>query len=646
MLPQTEFLRLFEPGYIGKMEVKNRVVFPAIATGFATENGEITDLLIDHYEQRAKGGVGLIVTEMMCVDSPQGKAILTEACIDDDRYLHDLKRLTSAVHRHGAKIAVQLHHAGRESDSMSPGHPQPMGPSPIAAPAHDKPREITKAEIKGVTNCFAEAAARAKNAGFDAVEIHAASGYLLAEFISSAMNKRQDEYGGDLRNRTRFLLEVIRAIREAVGDDYPVWSRLNGREAGLEDGVTIEEAQQVAKMAEEETCDAISVGAFGYGRRDCIYHLPEKPGTLVPLAEAMKHIVNVPVIAVGAITPELGETILEKGKADFVAVGRGLLSDPEFVTKIAQGRPEDIVPCIHCLECMISVAFKHKGMVCSVNASLGCNPQYRIMRPVTKPKNVIVLGGGPAGLEVGRVAALRGHKVTICEKEAELGGQLRLAKLPPYKGRIGDYLNYLCAQIQKLKVEGKIRTKATPELVQDLKADSVVVATGPERVVPDIPGLFSTNSVFAEEALSADSEVGKNAVILGGGLVGCETAEFLAGKGKKVTIVSESPRLAKEMVPLLRAPLLSRLRDKGVDMFANVTIEEVSESGVQVISEEGDRRTIAADTVVIAKGYKPNRELYDAIKGKVPEIHIAGDSKEPRTILAAVSEGFNIGIAL
>jgi 2-enoate reductase len=218
--------------------------------------------------------------------------------------------------------------------------------------------------------------------------------------------------------------------------------------------------------------------------------------------------------------------------------------------------------------------------------------------------------------------------------------------LPPYKGRIGDYLNYLCAQIQKLKVEGKIRTKATPELVQDLKADSVVVATGPERVVPDIPGLFSTNSVFAEEALSADSEVGKNAVILGGGLVGCETAEFLAGKGKKVTIVSESPRLAKEMVPLLRAPLLSRLRDKGVDMFANVTIEEVSESGVQVISEEGDKRTIAADTVVIAKGYKPNRELYDAIKGKVPEIHIAGDSKEPRTILAAVSEGFNIGIAL
>lgn len=645
-MSQTKFLRLFEPGFIGKMKVKNRFVFPPITTGFATKNGEATDLLIDHYEERAKGGTGLIVAEMMCVDSPLGKAIPAEICIDHDRYLPGLKRLTAAIHRHGAKIAGQLHHGGRESDSKSPGHPQPIGPSPIAAPAHDKPREMTKTEIKGVVKRFAEAAARAKTAGFDAVEIHAASGYLLAEFISSAVNKRQDEYGGELKNRARFLIEVLRAIREVVGVDYPVWCRLNGREAGLEDGVTIEEVQQVAKMAEEETSDAISVSAFGFGQRDCIFHLPEIPGALTPLGEAVKHAVDVPVMVAGAITPEVGERILEEGKADFIAVGRGLLCDPEFANKVAEGRMEDIVPCIHCLECMTSAAFRHEAMVCSANASLGRESQFRILRPVTKPKNIIILGGGPAGLEAARVAALRGHKVTICEKEAELGGQLRVAKLPPHKWRIGNYLSYLCTQIEKLKVEVKIGTQATPELVQELRADAVIVATGPLQFYPNIPGLSSTKSMLAEESLSNDSKVGKSVVILGGGLVGCETAEFLVEKGKNVTIVSESPKLAKEMVPLLRAVLLSRLKDKGVKIFTSAIIKEVIDNGVCIINKGGDKQTITAETLLIAKGYKPNKDLYDMLKSKVSEIYLIGDSKEPRNILAAVSEGFNIGLTI
>lgn len=639
---QKQFQKLFEPAWIGRMSLRNRLVMPPMATNYASEEGFVTQRMMDYYQERAKGGVGLVVVEFTCVDSPVGRATPRQLLIDDDKFIPELSRLAEAIRLHGAKAAIQLHHVGRQARSSVTGH-QPVGPSPIPAPEGELPRELTPSEIAGIVARFAEGAERAMRAGFDGVEIHAAHGYLISQFLSPLSNQRQDAYGGDIENRARLLLEVIEAIRGRVGKDYPLWCRLSGMEFLVEGGITLEETQVVAQLAERAGVDAIHVSghAVGPGRRP---PMAQTPGVMVPLAEGVRKVVSVPVIAVSRIPPELGESILQEGRADLIAMGRALIADPHVPQKAASGRGEDITPCLYCQTCFDCVVSRDEGICCVVNAALGREREYEL-KPAERPKRVVVVGGGPGGMEAARVASLRGHKVTLFERDDELGGQLLLASKPPFKDTIDTFRRYLADQLAKLGVELRLGEDFTADLLDQFKPDAVVLAAGVMPFVPQIPGVEGKQVLLATEVL-AGAETGERVVVIGGELVGCETAAYLAGQGKRVTIMRRGPELATKVGPSLRAPLIGRLEAKGVSILTGVVYEEITEAGVIVRTGEGERRTVEADTVVLAAGAKPNTELLASVEGRVPQVFCVGDCIEPRGIREAVEDGYRVGLTL
>lgn len=631
---------LFEPTQIGSMTIKNRLVMPPMATGFATEDGLVTQRHLDYYGDRAKGGAGLIIIEFVCVDFPLGK-VARQLAIDHDRCIPGLRQLAQAIKEHGARAAIQLHHAGREARTKFTGL-QPVAPSPVPAyRGADMPRELTVSDIAGIAMRYAETAERARKAGFDAVEIHGASGYLVAQFLSADANRRRDRYGGDIENRGRFLLEVISAIRDRVGREYPVWCRLNVREFGIPHGTTPEEARLTAQMAEQAGVDAIHISAWGRGL-EADAPLKPTPGYLLPFAEGMKKAVKVPVIAVGKIDPELGDTAIRQGKADLISIGRGFIADPELGTKAASGRLDDIVPCISCLRCAEEVVFKGNPLRCTVNPSVGNEPEHEI-KPAPRARRVLVVGGGPAGLEAARVAAARGHHVTLCERENELGGQLVSAVVPPQKDRLRGVLHYLRNQVKKAGVSVHLGEEATLALIDSLKPDAVVLASGVEPVVPDIPGLDEKKVVLAEDILAGKSRVGDRVLIIGGELVGCETADFLSERGKEITVTRRGARMAAEMMPILRHQLLTRLEEKGVRLLTGVKYERITERGLIITNKDGQQQLIEVDTIVLAAGSTPNAGLLEKLRAKVPEIHLAGDCVQPRSLMEAIAEGNRVG---
>ncbi|MGB8706350.1 MAG: FAD-dependent oxidoreductase [Dehalococcoidia bacterium] len=635
-----QFPKLFEPGRIGNLELKNRLVMPPMATNYATEDGEVTQRQIDYYEERAKGGVGLIIVEFSVVDSPIGKGAMRQIVIDHDRFIPGLSKLAAAIKRHGAKAAIQIHHAGRQASSVITGL-QPVAPSPVPVLGGEQPRELTLEEIGALIRRFGEAAERAKRAGFDGVEIHGAHGYLISQFLSPLANHRQDAYGGSVEKRARFLLEVIKAVRSKVGKDYPVWCRLSAMEIGADGGITVEETQTVAKLAEKAGVDAIDVSAHLVrpARRP---PMAQPPCSLVPLAEAVKKIVSVPVMAVGRIPPELGEGVLRDGKADFIAIGRGLLVDPYLPQKAETGKTEEIRPCICCLTCLDSIRWRKEGVCCVVNPTLGRERESEL-KPTKSPKKVVVVGGGPGGMEAARVAALRGHKVILFDEGDELGGQLLLAAKPPDKGTIETFRQYLVGQIIKLGVELRLRQKFTSDMLAELKPDIVILATGVKPFIPQIPGIGSKKVIQASQVLMG-AETGERVVVIGGELVGCETALLLMERGKKVTIMRRGPELATKVQRLIREPMLDRLKYKGASILTGVEYQEITDVGVVIRTSTGQKKVIEADTVVLAAGSTPNTKLAAALKGKVGQVLSVGDCVEPRSIMEAVDEGYKAGL--
>ncbi len=636
--------RLWEPFRIGKMELRNRIVMPPMTTQYGSEGGYVTGKIENYYEARARGGAGLLIVEATYVH-PRGQAFQNQLGISDDKFISALRELVQVIHRHGAKAAIQLHHGGRMAKSELSGM-QPVAPSPLASPGGEMPKELTGGEIAELVAAFAEAALRAQKAGFDGVEIHGAHGYLIDQFLSRSSNKRQDSYGGELRNRARFLIEGIKAVRGAVGSDYPVWCRINGKEYGVEEGTSLEEAKEIARMAQEAGSDAIHVSASGPGNPANLTTATFVPAVIAELAEGIKKAVSVPVIAVGRITPEAGETILAEGKADLVAIGKGLLADPELPNKVAAGELEDIVPCTVCMGCRDDLFSPARvGIRCQVNAALGREEEYRIV-PAKMPRKVLVVGGGPAGMEAARVAALRGHQVTLWEKESRLGGQLPPAAIPPHKDRIRPLTKYLQTQLKKLNVRIELGREATVAMIGEFQPEVVVLATGARPLIPELPGLDRAHVVQAGDVLEGKVEVGNKVVVIGGEMVGCETAEFLADKGKRVTVVRRGPEMALKIGLTLRAFLLNRLLERGIALLPGIRYNEVTPEGLVVTTKEGERKTIEADTIVLAAGATPDKELYQEIKGKVPEVHLAGDCVEPRTIRDAIAEGYRIALEL
>ncbi|MBN1613061.1 MAG: FAD-dependent oxidoreductase [Deltaproteobacteria bacterium] len=633
---------LFKPIRIGTMEVKNRFVMAPMVTNYSEKDGSVTDRLVAYHRARAKGGVGLIIVEATYVH-PCGKGFSNELGIHKDDLLPGLKKLTGAIHDAGGKIAIQLYHSGRQSYEAVTGLPL-IAPSPVPCPVcGGMPKEMTKEDIGQMLDAFGNAARRAKEAGFDAVEIHGAHGYLLNQFLSPYSNQRRDEYGGSFANRARFPLEVLKKVRETVGKDFPVIYRLSAAEH-VPGGLTIEDTKAFAGMLVDNGIDAIHVSGGVYQTAAMIIQPAAIPqGVYVDNAVAIKEAISgrVPVIVVGRIKePSMMEDLVASGKVDMIAMGRGLLADEAFPAKLESGNLTDIRKCIACNQGCIDRLFADVDIGCLGNAMTGREWKYDLDSKAAQKKKVLVAGGGPGGLEAARIAALRGHEVHLYEKSPKLGGLMNYTILAPSKNEFDDLRSFQVGQVEKLGVRVKLGQAVEGNVIDQLKPDVVIMATGSEPIQPDIPGLERLQVKKAEEIL-AGASFGKNAVVIGGGAVGCETAEFLADRGAKATVIEMLENVARDIGMLEKALLTQRLEEKGVTLLTKTIVREVNPDGNLVLQKEYQQEIMkGVDTVVLAVGYKPVTDLEGVVAGKKVPLLKIGDCVEARKVLDAIWEGF------
>ncbi|MCR4432289.1 MAG: FAD-dependent oxidoreductase [Tepidanaerobacteraceae bacterium] len=634
---------IFSPIKIGKMELSNRLVVPPMVMNYCNEDGTATERFIAYHEAKARGGWGLIITEDYAVD-PRGKGFSRIPGLWDDSQIESHSRLTERIHKYGAKIVAQIYHCGRQTNHLVIGE-QPVAPSPIPCPVNQEmPHELTVKEIKEVVEKFGDCAYRAKKAGFDGVEVHGAHGYLIAQFMSPYSNKRTDEYGGSLQNRLRFPLEIISNIKAKAGNDFPVIFRISADEF-VPGGRTIEDTKAIAIILEDAGINAIHVSAGVYASADAI--IPPsavRHGWITDYAAEVKKVVSIPVITVGRINdPFVAEAIISSGKADLVSIGRGSLADPEMPNKAAAGKFEDIVQCIGCMQGCIERLFKNIDVKCLVNPSLGRELEFAIQKAGIK-KKILVAGGGPAGMEAAIVAAKRGHEVHLYEKADILGGQYRLASVPPSKGEITTFITWQKKQLNKYGVIIHLNTELTAEIADEQKPDIVIIATGGKPFVPDIPGIDKPNVVAAHDVLSGKADVGPKVIIVGGGMIGSETANHLANHGKEVIIVEMLPQIAKDEEANVRMYLMKDLEEKKVVVYTNTIVKEIDDDGIKVERNGKTEKIGPADTIVLAVGVKPVNNLAEQLQNKVEKIITVGDAFEVRKALEAIEEGYKAGL--
>ncbi|MGL6016094.1 MAG: FAD-dependent oxidoreductase, partial [Selenomonadaceae bacterium] len=585
-----KFENLFKPGKIGTMEIKNRMIVPPMLTEYAAEDGSLTERYIRYYEEKAKGGWGLIICEDTSVD-PYGAGFKNLPGLWMDEFIPAHRELTERVHRYGAKIAVQTYHAGRESDSSIKGR-RPVAPSAIQDPTKpETPHELTTVETQELVEKFAQAIRRARDAGYDAAELHGAHGYLINQFVSPFSNKRTDKYGGNLHNRLRFPLEIIARARELAGMDYPIIYRISADEM-VTGGLTIEDTKVIAQILEEAGVAALHVSAGVY-KTGAIVSAPSAVRTapFSDYARQIRRMVKIPVFAVDKIIyPEVAESLLREGKADFIAMGRASIADPELPNKAREGRLEEILPCIGCWQgCQGKIAVQ-EPVSCLVNPRTGKEEAYTITK-TDRAKKVMVIGGGPVGMEAAIVAAKRGHSVTLYEKADRLGGQWLMAAVPPGKEMLNSFTVWQKGELARCGVKVELNTGVTAELVRCEQPDEIIYAAGATPLVPHIPGYDKSHVHTVNEILAGKVDLKGNAVVIGGGLVGAETAEHIAVHCGKTTIVEMRPEIAADMVPAPKYFLLESLHKNEVEMLVNTKVLQITDTGV-VVDENGVQRTL------------------------------------------------------
>ena len=693
---------LTSSGSIGNLDLKNRIIMAAMGSNFAGEDGHTTEKLEAYYEERAKGGVGLIILETSAITWPAGASMPNMLGFSKDEFIPDLQSLTQKIHQHGTKVAAQLNHSGKiAQEDVIAGRPILVPSIPksepsdmfglltekeimsfvkAAGPDGKGPRyhELTINEIKTEIQHFVDAAKRAEKSNFDAVEIHAGHGYLISSFLSPAVNKRKDEYGGTPKNRARLLLEIIAEIKKEL-PNLTVLVRLDANEYRIQDGITPKDFLITASLAEKAGADALDISSYGNSSKGIAFTeapLVHEPGGFIKFAKMAKKTVSIPIIAVGRIELNVAEAGLKNEDFDFIAMGRKLLADPGLPNKILSGQEDLIRPCIYCYVC-VSQIFINQPMMCAVNSQLG--NEYRnenIIHTTADQKNILVIGAGPSGMEAARLLAMRGHHVEIWEKDKDIGGTVRVAALA-YEPN-GHLISYLKNSLTALGIKIKTNTLATTESIKIFKPDHVVVATGATRDAPDIKGKHLKN-VFDGEQLKgllfgSDASVikklslfqqlilkigrisqllrnvtvlrflskvwmpiSKKIIIIGGDLVGLELAEFLIERGRKVKVFEPSPSLGQNLSIVRRSRVVHLLKEHGAELLTNVNIKEISKKGVLYELAE-DEHLEESDQVIIALGTNSNLDLSNSLKNLGIPITSIGDCTSVGYIHGAIAD--------
>jgi len=667
-LPEVMTVRkLFEPIRIAGVEIKNRIAMLPLGVAYANEDGTVSDRLIDFYVERAKGGAGLIF--IVCGYNDFGCYLPLHPALEDDRFIPGLRRLTDALHEHEVKVFAQLMHMGASTFAMPDGRP-PVSASAIRSTLTGvMPHELTTAETRTTIEHFVEGAWRAREGGFDGVELVATGGYLINQFLSPLTNTREDEYGGDSQKRLRFPTELIHQIRQALGPGFPISCRTCGDEF-MNGGNRQEEMKAIAQAFVKAGADLINVTAGWHQAFIPLITMDVPRGTYVYLAQGIKEAVTVPVIASNRINdPVLAESILLDHQADIIGMGRALLADPELPRKAAEGRYAEICPCIACNQRCLDAAFTMQEISCLINPAAGREREFKL-EPAQKPRRVAVVGGGPAGMEAASTLARRGHRVTLFEKEDRLGGQLNLAAVPPGRGELACAIDYLSGELERSGVEVRLGQEASTQLIQDLRPDAVVLATGATPFWPGIPGIEGDNVVGAWDVLKGEAEAGDRVVVIGGGAVGLETALLLAKGGasspesavflaaggavdartaidmtrgrRQVTVLEMLDRVGSDMGITTRSSVRFGLRLHNVKVITRAPARRITGTGV-LYEQNGAEHLAEADTVVIATGSRPVDGLGEALQGIVPEICKVGDCLSPRTASEAIEEAARVG---
>jgi 2,4-dienoyl-CoA reductase-like NADH-dependent reductase (Old Yellow Enzyme family)/thioredoxin reductase len=697
---------LLAPGRIGAMELRNRIIVTAMGVSLSEADGHVGERLMAYHEEHAKGGAGLIITGVAGVAWPTGAVQPNQTAISDDKFLPGLRALAERVHAHGAKIAAQLHHGGLvagfsadafDQELWAPCYPPPMQgdfldyflPEELAGFAGGKMPRIKlmeQVDIDLVVSQFGAAAARAKVAGFDAIEIHGGHGYLLSSFISPKTNTRTDAYGGSLENRLRLLLQVIAAVRDAVGPDFPVWVKLDTAEHGKDGGITLDLALEAARLVEAAGVDAITATSYhntGMGKLHSASNIPHVPETNIPASAAIRAAVKVPVIASGRVEPSAAAAHIAAGKYDFLAMGRQLLADPALPVKLAGNSPESVRPCIYCYTC-VSTAYVRTPMRCAVNPETGFECE-RVPSQVTG-KHFVVIGGGPGGMEAARRLNAEGNRVTLIEQGPRLGGTLRIAALAyPANERL---LDWLIREIERSSIDVRLGTTATPEFLRQLAPDAVIVATGARRDMPDLPGndlphVFSgddmrklllgegsddlnrktglmtrlatkvgaatgitANLEFVRNATKAWMPLGQDVVIIGGELVGIELAEFLQERGRKVTVIEPAPRLGKGLLLVRRMRILAELKEHGVALHGGASNIRIVDGAVRFVDSGGTEQQAQANHVIVAMGASGDNSLADILRADGFAVETVGDCNGVTYIEGAIRGGAEVAARL
>lgn len=682
------FPNLLSPGRIGSLEVKNRIAVTAMGVSLSEDDGTVGERIIAYHEEQARGGAGLIISGVAGVAWPVGAVAMGQTAISDDRFIPALRQLTDRVHAHGAKIATQLHHGGFVAGYSAArwGHPLwgPAVPPPfkgdfmnyflpeemggVGGVAAPQLKLLEQADIDLAVQQFAQGARRAKEAGFDGVEIHGGHGYLLSSFTSPYTNTRADQYGGSRENRLRLTLEVIAAIRAEVGPDYPVWIKLDSREVGKPGGITIEDAIANAKMVEAAGVDAITVTSYhdtGNGKLHSESNIPHRDNWNLPATADIRKAVSIPVIGSGRIEVDSAENAIAQGDADFIAMGRKLLADPHLPRKLTMGQTEKVRPCVYCYTC-VSAIYMGQSTRCAVNPGLGFEFEGEPALAGADPKHVAVIGGGPGGMESARRLSALGHKVTLLEKSDRLGGTLRFASLAYEPNE--RILEWLRREVKEAGVDVRLSTLATPDLLRSLNVDTVIVATGAVRDMPPIAGgdqdhvysgddmrammlgetsvelkrktgLFTrlatkvgaatgatANLALVRKATHAWMPLADTVTIIGGELVGLELAEFLCERGRTVNVIEEAPRLGKGLTLVRRMRLMSELAEHGVGLHGGASDITIGTDTVSFTDASGTHQIVPGGNVIVAKGAQGDLALADTLRDAGFVVHAIGDA--------------------